>query len=253
MPEMAVAQGGGLVTCDGVATFGGVECNFCTFAAMVERVLDFVVTILIFVAVIMLAITGIQMAYTAAGNGDARAILKDRLTKIIIGFFLIIASWVIVDTIIKVLVVDEKVLTWQNFLTSGTAELCGKSMVSQNIDLVSSDPDGDYDSPDTVSPGVTPTGELVNYAGAKFDSSIVGNVEDLATEFGLRVSGGHRTPERNKEVNGSPTSYHLTGKAADFVGTMSQMEAARAKALSNGARKAFIHDAGSGTHLHISW
>jgi hypothetical protein len=148
-----VLGAGGLVTCDGVAS-AGVPCNFCTFAAMFEKVVNFVTAILIFIAVISLAVTGIQMAYIAAGNGDALSILKDRMTRIFLGFLLILASWTIVDTMVKVLVVDDSntidIIGWRKFMTSNSSELCGKPLVPQR------DPDiearlnstGGYTNPD---------------------------------------------------------------------------------------------------------
>ena len=93
------ADTGGLVTCT------GPDCDFCTFIAMVERVGQFIVGLLIILSVIMLAWTGIQLAAAAAGgNADAHKILKERPLNIVIGFLLIIAAWTIVDTVIKALV-----------------------------------------------------------------------------------------------------------------------------------------------------
>lgn len=120
-----------LVTCDGTSYNGGVECNFCTLAAMISGVINFIVVILILISVIWLAVTGVQMAYTAAGNGDALSLLKERLTNIVIGFFLIIASWTLIDTLIKLLVVNtaenQIVLSWRTFGT-GVGELCGDQL-----------------------------------------------------------------------------------------------------------------------------
>jgi len=114
-PDLATAQSdGGLVTCT------GLDCDFCNFATMVDNIIDFLVTLLIIIATIILAITGLQMAYTAAGGGEAREILKDRMTNIIIGFILIIASWVLVDTLLKALVTDDLANNWR----TPTEDLC---------------------------------------------------------------------------------------------------------------------------------
>jgi len=101
--------------------------------------------------------------------------------------------------------------------------------------------------------GVSPTGNLVSYAGYQFDSSILEYVQYLDTNFDLRVSSGYRDPARNAAANGAARSYHLQGRAVDLVGTQAEMERGRAWTLANGAREALVHDFGSGLHLHAAW
>ncbi|MDC1205483.1 pilin [Candidatus Pacebacteria bacterium] len=115
-----VSAAGGLVTCD------GPDCNLCTFVSMINKVKNFIISILVIASVILLAVTGVQMAING-GNGDALKILKDRLTNIIIGFLLVIAAWVIVDTILKTLVTDQKILNWST-LTTSAPDLCFKQL-----------------------------------------------------------------------------------------------------------------------------
>jgi hypothetical protein len=102
-------------------------------------------------------------------------------------------------------------------------------------------------------PGVTPTGKLVSYDGRLVDSAILDKVKYIDTNFNLRFSGGHRTPERNAEVNGATNSYHLSGRAADFVGSAAEMKKGADWARANGAKEVLIHNAGSGAHLHVAW
>lgn len=115
-----------LVACDGVYTqkYGGVSCDFCKLTETIHRVIKFVVGILVIVSVIGLAITGIQIAYTgASGGGDALSILKERMSNIIIGFILILASWTLVDTLLKALVSDNTIVNnWRTPMT----QLCGE-------------------------------------------------------------------------------------------------------------------------------
>jgi len=253
-PDLATAQSdGGLVTCT------GLDCDFCNFATMVDNIIDFLVTLLIIIATIILAITGLQMAYTAAGGGEAREILKDRMTNIIIGFILIIASWVLVDTLLKALVTDDLANNWR----TPTEDLCfgqtdpgepvfGREATTGAAARGDSGQNSGYQG--GIGSGVEPTGNLVNYNGRQFDSTVVDKVRALHEKFpGLQLTSGYRSPSQNAAANGSPTSYHLEGRAADFVGSESDMQAAANWARANGAVEVLMHNAGSGRHLHVAW
>jgi hypothetical protein len=78
----------------------------------------------------------------------------------------------------------------------------------------------------------------------------------LARCPGLTVSSTLRTPERNRAVGGVKGSYHLKGRAADFVGSR--------RAIEEGARVARSARLGpkctgpeevldEGDHLHVAW
>lgn len=100
----------------------------------------------------------------------------------------------------------------------------------------------------------TPQTGLVNFQGRQIDASVLRYANDIARMFPqLRFSSGYRDPAHNQRVNGSPTSWHLKGRALDWSGPAQYMQAAKQWALQNGAREAMIHNAGSGTHLHVAW
>jgi hypothetical protein len=95
--------------------------------------------------------------------------------------------------------------------------------------------------------------DLVDWGGKKFHRSIVPFLQDFHSRFGtLRVSSGYRDPQHNARVNGVKNSRHLLGRAADFSGSMKDMQAAAAWARARGVQT-LIHNAGSGTHLHLEW
>jgi hypothetical protein len=101
--------------------------------------------------------------------------------------------------------------------------------------------------------GVTPTGNLVTYAGRQFDSAVVDKIRYIDENFALTVTSGYRTASQNAGAKGSNTSYHLSGRAGDFGGSRSEMDKAAAWATANGAKEVLIHNAGSGLHLHVAW
>lgn len=77
---------------------------------------------------------------------------------------------------------------------------------------------------------------------------------------GLTLTSGRRSHQRNRAVGGSPRSFHLDGRAADFTGTEAALQAgadaARQQRLGRrctGPEEVLVHDVGTGRHLHVAW
>lgn len=95
---------------------------------------------------------------------------------------------------------------------------------------------------------------LMDWNGRKIDSSVLRYANEISRQFPkLRFSSGYRDPAANARANGVPNSFHLSGRALDFSGSSRDMQNAKVWAERNGAREALIHNAGSGTHLHVAW
>jgi len=101
VPNVAFGQ---LVTCS------GTDCDFCDLAAMVNNIIIFLFSLLAVIAVIMLAYAGIKMV-TSAGNTAAVQEAKQLFFNVVIGFIIVLAAWVIVDTILKALVRESDELS----------------------------------------------------------------------------------------------------------------------------------------------
>lgn len=78
----------------------------------------------------------------------------------------------------------------------------------------------------------------------------------LAAHPGVPVSSGRRSAERNRAVGGSPSSFHLRGRAVDLGITGARAEqvarTARAQRVSagcTGPEEVFIE----ADHLHLAW
>ncbi len=84
----------GLVTCS------GPDCNFCSFMAMVQNVINWLVGISVVIATIGLAIAGYKLVYSQ-GNASAVSYAKSLFFNIITGIILIMAAWFMIDTLLK--------------------------------------------------------------------------------------------------------------------------------------------------------
>jgi ABC-type nickel/cobalt efflux system permease component RcnA len=225
LPIIVSAQAGGLVPCS------GTDCTTEDVIQLVQNIIGFLVAFISILAVIVLVVAGLRLV-VSGGNETEWTKAKSMFTNVVIGLILVLAAWLIVDTILSM--------------------LTGKGLDERPLDSAISDTAGDDTSTDETQSDNT-SDNLVSYAGYQFDSGIINNVKYLDNNFALTVSGGYRSAERNAEVNGSPTSHHLSGRAADFVGSQSAMEAGADWARNNGAIEVLIHDAGSGNHLHVAW
>lgn len=65
----------------------------------------------------------------------------------------------------------------------------------------------------------------------------------------LSVTSGYRTPVHNRQVGGSPTSWHLKRRAVDLVGPVAVLRAAEAHAHATGAVEVLVES----DHLHVAW
>jgi len=105
-PAIAAAQG--LVPCN------GPECQACDLVSLADNILDFLVMISAFIAAIMFAVAGLKLA-TSAGNESKVSQAKEGMTSIIIGFIILLAAWLIVDTIMKTFTTGQGRLgTWND-------------------------------------------------------------------------------------------------------------------------------------------
>ena len=91
-----------LIPCDGVK----VPCNFVAFVATFNRILKFLLYMSIPLVVGIILYTGFQ--YLRAG-GDAHKLeeVKKMLVPVAIGIFWVLASWLVVSTILKTFLSKE--------------------------------------------------------------------------------------------------------------------------------------------------
>lgn len=120
LPAIVLAQSG-LVPCD------GPECDICSFVQLADNLIDFLVYASTLIATIMFAYAGYELL-TSGGNPSARSSAKSIIQNVLIGFVAILASWLIIDTVMKALFTDSELATdttlvgtgkpWQDILCS---------------------------------------------------------------------------------------------------------------------------------------
>jgi hypothetical protein len=237
----------------GFVPCSGRSCSSCDFVVMINTIIKWLIGMAFLFFAILATAAGFKLV-TSGGNQSARESAKSSFQNAFIGLIIILAAWLIIDTLMRTLLKNSG-----NDM-DGIGPWSQVRCVDQAVPKVTAGYfEGDAEAvsgTDTVKgagPGVTPTGSLVSYGGYQFDSAVVDKIRHIDNSFDLRLSGGYRTTERNRQVNGSPTSYHLSGRAADFVGSATEMRRAADWAKNNGAKEILIHNAGSGTHLHVAW
>jgi hypothetical protein len=108
----AVTFAAGLVPCGGA---GEPVCEACYAVEMLNGLLDWLVGILTVVFALILVTAGINLV-TSAGNVAAKAKAKSMISNAFVGFVIVLASWLLVDYGMKMLVSDEgvevKLGTW---------------------------------------------------------------------------------------------------------------------------------------------
>ncbi len=91
------ADAAGIVPCD------GPDCQTCHFIQLGNNILTWIVGVMATICAIVIAVAGLKMV-TAGGDTGAISNAKSMITNVIIGFVILLAAWLIVDTVMKVLV-----------------------------------------------------------------------------------------------------------------------------------------------------
>jgi uncharacterized protein YcbK (DUF882 family) len=79
-----------------------------------------------------------------------------------------------------------------------------------------------------------------------------GDADRILAGIGANVTSGHRTAERNRQVGGSPNSYHLSNQARDIAKTPGMsVGKIRAAFAAEGVQIKELLD--EGDHFHVAW
>ena len=94
LPETVLAQAGGLVPCS------GPDCTTAHVSTFANGLINFLISMLGVIAVIALVFAGFKMVMSQ-GNEAEWGKAKEMFTNVVIGIIIILAAWLIVDTLLK--------------------------------------------------------------------------------------------------------------------------------------------------------
>ncbi len=130
-PLLAGAQG--FVPCDGVNTSaGGVACTECHLLQMGNTILVWLIMILFIVFGFVAAAAGWGLI-TAGGNVQAVSDAKSKFTNAIIGLIIVLAAWLIVDTIMRGLLNGGDLGTTYSGFSVWSEVQCGSMASTQAV------------------------------------------------------------------------------------------------------------------------
>lgn len=160
-----------IVPCDGV----NVPCDACQLVALGQNILNFFILITISIVTVVFAWAGLTMVMSAGDTGKvSRA--KEMFTNALIGLILVLAAWLIVDTLMKVFL-GGSIGPWNELL-------CAAGGAATTVTPSSTK------SPGTVIPGQQPSG-----VGALSDSAARQVLSDAQISV---ISSGNCTDRNNK-------------------------------------------------------
>ena len=92
MPQLVAGQG--LVTCS------GEDCSACNLVSMANLVIDWLIGVLLVVFGVLMTVAGFKLVLSR-GDQSALTEAKQMFTNAIVGFLIILAAWIIVDTLMR--------------------------------------------------------------------------------------------------------------------------------------------------------
>ena len=95
----------GFVTCD------GVDCSFCNLVEMANIIIIWLFGILFLIFAVIMFAAGFGLV-TAGGNEVALDAAKKKFQNALIGIVIIMAAWLLIDTIMKGLLTDGQLKGW---------------------------------------------------------------------------------------------------------------------------------------------
>ncbi|MBY0310310.1 hypothetical protein K2Q16_04160 [Patescibacteria group bacterium] len=101
-------EAAGLVPCGGR---GEAQCQACDVTKLINSVVAWLMVVLSIVAALLIMVAGFRLL-TSGGNPGALNQAKETFSNILIGFFILLAGWLLIDTLMKALLSDQVYGVW---------------------------------------------------------------------------------------------------------------------------------------------
>lgn len=105
--QSSVTLDGGLVQCDGIGE-GKPRCGFTQLISGAQYLIQWMIMVAVPIATLVFAYAGVLFMFSSNESNISRA--KGIFSKVLIGFFLMLAAWLIVHTLLSLLIDDKSFL-----------------------------------------------------------------------------------------------------------------------------------------------
>lgn len=107
LPTVSLALDAGLSPATkGIVPCNGTDCNFCHVVELGQNILTWLIAIFAAIIALVFVIGGLKMVIYSTNESEITK-AKGMMTDAIIGFIILLASWLIVDTILKVFIMED--------------------------------------------------------------------------------------------------------------------------------------------------
>ena len=184
-PSATFAQG--LVPCE-----DGTACNACDLITLANSVITWLIGVLTVVFAVLVMVAGLKLV-TSGGNPSAKTEAKGMMTNAFIGFVLVLAAWVIIDTLMRTLLPSGTVngVLWYQSIDCSAWGQSDPTIEQYAIDVF----EMDFGSADVnvTSPGVSGGTCAVQNSGncAVSNLSCFGSMASQASQVCSIESGGN--------------------------------------------------------------
>ena len=96
---------------DSLVPCNGPDCTICSFVQLGQNILNFSIGISIFIGGIIFAWAGLKMVMSA-GNMNEVAAAKKMFTNVVVGLLIVLASWLIINTLMNFFTDQDKIGPW---------------------------------------------------------------------------------------------------------------------------------------------